>query len=129
MKITQIKETCLYVQNLDISQKFYNETLGFPVIGQAENRHAFFRAGTSVLLCFNPEATKNETKLPLHYAFGPQHIAFEVKEHDYQIWLEKIKTEGIKIIHIQEWKNNQSSFYFHDPDGNVLEIIPEGIWE
>lgn len=129
MKITQIKETCLYVQDLNITKDFYNIKLDLPVISFVDGRHIFFRAGSSVLLCFNPETTKTETNLPPHFAYGSQHIAFEVGVEDYQSWLEKVKKAGIDIIHIQEWKKGLQSFYFKDPDGHVLEIVPKGIWE
>lgn len=129
MKITQIKETCLYVQNLSITKEFYNLKLDLPVISSVDNRHIFFRAGSSVLLCFNPEATKAEANLPPHFAYGFQHIAFEVGVAEYQPWLKKIENAGIEIIHLQEWKKGLQSFYFKDPDGHVLEIVPEGIWE
>ncbi len=46
--------------------------------------------------------------LPAHYAEGKQRLAFEVPE--------------------QAWKKGLKSFYFSDPAGNVLEIVPEGIW-
>jgi catechol 2,3-dioxygenase-like lactoylglutathione lyase family enzyme len=129
MEIRQVKETCLYIQDLDRAKDFYNGILGFPIISKVNNRHIFFRAGSSVLLCFNPDVTKNEDKLPPHFAFGKQHIAFEVDQADYSGWLEKILSKGIIITHEQEWKDGLKSFYFEDPDGHVLEIIPNGIWE
>ncbi len=129
MKIIQIKETCLYVQDLSISKSFYHNKLGFSIISHVENRHIFFRVGSSILLCFIPEVTKNEKNLPPHYAYGPQHIAFEVQAEDYNFWMDKVKAEGIELIHIQKWKNKLNSFYFRDPDGHILEIVPTGIWE
>lgn len=129
MDIHQIKETCLYIQDIDASIKFYHEKLGFPVISKKEGRHVFFRAGTSVLLCFIAEATRNETILPPHYASGKQHLAFEVSPEDYQKHKHNIQSKNIEIIHEQDWKNNLKSFYFEDPDGHLLEIVPAGIWD
>ncbi|MGI9543750.1 MAG: VOC family protein [Cyclobacteriaceae bacterium] len=129
MEINKIKETCLYVKDLNATRHFYESTLSFPVIGTRKGRHVFFRAGTSVLLCFIPEITKAEQELPPHYAIGPQHIAFEVPKEAYTAWKEKITLAGVKIIHEQSWNDQLQSFYFHDPDGNLLEIIPEGMWD
>lgn len=129
MKINQIKETCLYISDLKKAEDFYNKKLGFPVISLSENRHIFFRAGTSVLLCFIPEITKHEENLPPHYAYGPQHIAFEVDPEEYEQWIEKIKKERIEIIHVQKWKGSATSFYFKDPEGHILEIVPSGMWD
>jgi catechol 2,3-dioxygenase-like lactoylglutathione lyase family enzyme len=129
MQITQIKETCLYIQDLELARDFYHQKLGFKVISMVEGRHVFFRAGSSVLLCFVPEKTKQEKTLPSHFAFGKQHIAFEVEQADYLEWKKKIQELGIEILHEQKWKNNLFSFYFHDPEGHVLEIVPKGIWD
>ncbi|MCG8323689.1 MAG: VOC family protein [Cytophagales bacterium] len=129
MDIRQIKETCLYIRDIDASIKFYHEKLGFPIIGKKAGRHVFFRAGTSVLLCFIAEATRNETLLPPHFAAGKQHLAFEVSPGDYQKHKAIIASKNIEIIHEQDWKNDLKSFYFEDPDGHLLEIVPYGIWE
>jgi len=127
MEIKQIKETSLYVHNLELIRHFYENKLGFPVISQVENRHLFFRAGSSVLLCFIPEATRNETKLPPHFGGGNQHIAFEIAPEEYTLWQENLKAKKVEIIHEQEWKNGLQSFYFLDPESNLLEIVPQGI--
>ncbi|HSJ67150.1 MAG TPA: VOC family protein [Anditalea sp.] len=129
MNFTQIKETCIYINDLDLAEKFYHGILELPIISKVEKRHIFFRCGTSVLLCFNPEETKYEQNLPPHYAVGKQHIAFEVKQEDYGNTLKKFKDHGIVITHVQKWKDDKESFYFEDPFGHVLEIIQDGIWE
>ncbi|WP_194974419.1 VOC family protein [Aquiflexum lacus] len=127
MKYTQIKETCLYISDLDLAENFYGEILEMPIISKVEHRHIFFRCGTSVLLCFIPEVTKEEENLPPHYAVGKQHVAFEVGKKDYLKTKSLLLEKGITITHEQEWRNNQTSFYFEDPFGNVLEIVPVGI--
>ena len=128
MEFTQIKETCLYVSDLDQSYAFYHDKLGLPLISKVPNRHVFFRLGTSVLLCFIAEATKGEKELPPHFAYGKQHIAFEVAKDNYNETKEKFKVLGIEITHHQKWPGGYESFYFEDPDGNVLEIVPKGMW-
>lgn len=129
MEIKQIKETSLYVHNLELIRHFYEDKLGFPVISKVENRHVFFRVGSSVLLCFIPESTRTETTLPPHFGGGNQHIAFEIAAEEYTKWQENLKAKKVEIIHEQEWKNGLQSFYFSDPENNLLEIVPEGIWD
>lgn len=129
MDFTQIKETCLYVHDLDQTRHFYEGILGLKVISHQEQRHVFFRLGSSVLLCFNPEATRNETMLPPHFAEGKQHIAFEVAPEKYEGVKKSIVALGVTITHEQEWRPSVRSFYFEDPDGHVLEIVPAGMWD
>lgn len=129
MNIRRIKETCIYVTDLQRTKEFYAGTLGLPLISLVEGRHVFFRAGESVLLCFMAEATKQEKELPPHGASGVIHFAFEVVREDYDAALQKLTTAGIPILHEHTWKGSLRSFYFHDPDGNLLEVIEEGLWE
>ena len=129
MKIRQVKETCIYVKDLDQTQAFYQQVLDLPLIVKKPGRHVFFRAGTSVLLCFLPDASRRETELPPHFASGPAHLAFEVSVMEYENWKSKVSSAGIDIIHEQLWADKFLSFYFLDPDGHVLEIVQEGMWD
>ena len=129
LNIKQIKETCLYVNDLEKTRHFYNELLGLSVISYVPNRHVFFRAGCSVLLCFLAEITKNETKIPPHYGHGNLHFAFEVPNEEYQLWKKHLKSKDIPIEQEVEWRNKCLSFYFRDPDEHCVEIVMEGLWE
>src|SRR5918993_1273125 len=129
MNISRIKETCIYVSDLNRTKEFYSWKLELPLISFVEGRHVFFSAGDSVLLCFIADKTKKEIELPPHGATGSIHFAFEVPRKDYDDALQKVKEAGIEILHQHIWKDNLRSFYFHDPDNNLLEVIEEGLWE
>ena len=129
INFTKIKETCLYLDDLEKAKDFYHEKLGFKVINYLENKHIFFRVGVSVLLCFNPEDSKLKSSPPGHFAFGNQHIAFEVPRLDYESTKNYIISSGILITHEATWNNGLKSFYFNDPENNVLEILTDGVWE
>ena len=129
MNILSIKETCIYVTDLQRTKDFYSNKLGLPLISFVQDRHVFFRAGNSVLLCFIADQTKNEKELPPHGAQGTIHFAFEVNKEEYAEVFNQIKHSGINILHEHIWKNGLQSFYFHDPDNNLLEIIEQGLWE
>ena len=129
MKISRIKETCIYVADLQRTKEFYAHRLGLAVLSFIDGRHVFFRAGESVLLCFIAENTLQTKELPPHGAIGAIHFALEVEREEYDATLLKIKNLEIKILYEQVWKGKLRSFYFNDPDGHLLEIIEEGIWE
>ena len=83
-----------------------------------------------MLLCFNPDDSGLKSSPPPHYAKGKQHLAFEVKKSEYEATKEILTLKGIKITDEVVWESGVSSFYFEDPAGNVLEIVPEGgIWD
>jgi catechol-2,3-dioxygenase len=129
MEFKQIKETCIYINDLNLAKDFYHSLLGLAIISEVEGKHIFFRVGTSVLLCFNPDDSRLKTSPPAHYSAGKYHFALEVTPELYQQHKEEIVNKGIQIIDTLLWKNGQESFYFNDPIGNVVEIIPEGVWD
>jgi catechol 2,3-dioxygenase-like lactoylglutathione lyase family enzyme len=129
LRIRQIKETSLYVADLERSLHFYHQLLGLPVISREEGRHVFLRAGQSVLLLFNAARTSQDTCLPPHGGYGHLHLAFEVALDEYQRWKDILPGVGIPVIHEHHWQGAIRSFYFHDPDGHVLEIVPTGMWD
>lgn len=129
MNFRQIKETCIYSTDLRSIKTFYHEWLGLPVIGELEGKHIFFRAGSSVLLCFNPDDSRLKKSPPAHFSEGKYHFAFEVTQDQYENHKNEIIRKGISITDTLVWKNGQESFYFNDPVGNVVEIVPEGIWD
>jgi catechol 2,3-dioxygenase-like lactoylglutathione lyase family enzyme len=129
MKISRIKETCLYVTDLNRAKAFYTGKLGLAVISLVEGRHIFFRAGESVLLCFIADKTHDQSLLPPHGASGCIHFAFEVTAAEYDTALQQVKENNIPILHEHVWKNDLRSFYFNDPDMNLVEIIEEGLWD
>mgnify|MGYP003579587351 FL=1 len=71
-------------------------------MGREPGRNLFYRAGKSVFLLFKAEETLKGNSLPPHGASGPVHTCFE-------------------------WPLGPS-FYFHDPDGNLLEIANNDLW-
>lgn len=129
MQILQIKENCLYVEDLGRTRAFYHELLKLPIISYAEDNHVFFRAGSSVLLCFLPEKSKIQDEPPAHYAYGKQHIAFEVLKEEYEQTISWLREKKIALNYEHTWPNGQKSMYFEDPDGHVLEIVPTGLWD
>lgn len=127
-KIKQIKETCLYVKDIETSRHFYEEVLGLERIHYSENKHLFLKIGKDVLLLFNAKFTQNQTTPPSHDGGGRQHIAFEADLDQYELWKNHLIQHQIEIEFEQTWPKGGQSFYFRDPDGLCLEIVQPGIW-
>jgi catechol-2,3-dioxygenase len=130
MKFIKIKETCLYLHDLETARHFYHEILELPVISYQPGKHIFFKVGSSVLLCFDPNDSKTKQSPPPHYAEGRQHFAFEVPADEYDNIKKMIGTKNIHITDSVIWPSGNESFYFEDPEKNVLEIVPDrGVWD
>jgi catechol 2,3-dioxygenase-like lactoylglutathione lyase family enzyme len=129
MKFKGIKETCIYVKDLDRTEEFYHNNLGLKVKGRIEGMHVFFEAGKSMLLCFVINKTDHGGTLPGHGAQGRIHFALEVESKDYIETKIGILQKGIHIEHEQDWGRGLHSFYFRDPDGHLVEVVECGIWD
>lgn len=126
-QITGILETVLYVDDIDRAERFYREVMSLTRIGKEPGRHVFFRVGSGVLLLFRAERTRQTTSLPPHGADGEIHVCFTVASAEYETWKQRIREHGLAILQETEWPAGRS-FYFRDPDGNLLELANADIW-
>ncbi|MGH7829226.1 MAG: VOC family protein [Candidatus Binatia bacterium] len=108
------------VSDLDRSEKFYNGTLGMRVL--RKNRHmVFLKCGDDYLVLGKSTTSINpnvEGETTIHHAF-------KVAAEDFDRSVELLKQKGIKILHLEDRQDGTfqgRSAYFHDPDGNALEI-------
>lgn len=109
------------VKNLDRSEKFYTEILGFKKIGRTE-RIVFLRAGDNY---FNLTYSEN----PVSPNVGDKHeihSAFRMTPQAYDEALQMLPAKGIEIFKQEERSVGVfvgRSAYIHDPDRNVIEFI------
>lgn len=122
-----VLETVLYVADDELALPFYRDVLGMRLLSREPGRHLFFRAGASVFLLFVAETTRRSTHLPPHGADGSVHTCFQVSPGDYERWKNHLEGSGVRILQESRW-NPGLSFYFEDPDGNLLEIADRDIW-
>ena len=123
-----VLETVLYVQDLSEAERFYVEVLGFRKLSGETGRSLFLRAGASVFLLFLAEATLRSGALPSHGARGPGHTCFQVPESAYGAWKAYLPSRGVPVVQEEVWPAGGRSFYFRDPDGNLLEIADRDLW-
>ncbi len=127
LEVSGILETVLYVADIDRAERFYTRVMALPPIGKQAGRHVFFRVGSGVLLLFHAPATRQTKSVPPHGADGEIHVCFTVSPAQYEAWKERIRGEGIPIEQETAWPRGHS-FYFRDPDGNLLELADADIW-
>ena len=123
-----VLETVLYFTDAARTEDFYAGVLGMKLLAKdQEGRNLFFRAGGSVFLMFDAAATERVGSLPPHGARGEMHTCFLVPEESYEPWKAHLRSRGVEIIQEVTWPRGLS-FYFRDPDGNLLEIANADIW-
>ena len=116
LPIKGVYEIAIRVKDLPRSEAFYKDVLGLKEGLRDERRNWLFlwaggNAGMVVL-----QEDKGEWPL--------QHFAFAVVESDMERAGALLRAKGVDVsepVHHQ-WMN-AVSLYFHDPDGNALELI------
>jgi catechol 2,3-dioxygenase-like lactoylglutathione lyase family enzyme len=121
LKIEGVLHFTIPVKDLDRSEQFYTDVLGFEKIGRT-NHMVFLRAGDDY---FNLTYSEN----PINPNVGNKHeihSAFRVTPQGYDEVLRTLPAKGIEIFKEEDRRAGVfvgRSAYIHDPDSNVIEFI------
>jgi len=131
--LSDLKETALYVENLDRAKRFYQDVLGLKTLVEEERFCAFDVVGKHVLLLFVRGSSNAPTELPggtipPHDGSGSLHAAFSIDSAELPAWESHLSAHGIEILGRVTWPRGGKSVYFRDPDGHLLEFLTPGVW-
>lgn len=128
MRVDGVLETCLYVDNLDLSESFYRRVLCLDPLARVAGRHVVFVCGEAMLLLFRAGETNQAGDVPPHGSHGQGHVAFSVAISDIGLWREHLEANGVAVEKEIVWERGAHSIYFRDPDGNSLELATRDLW-
>ena len=127
MQLKEIGHVLLRVLDLERSKKFYSEVLGFHVLEEDPEHGGTFMAlegqshAIDLFQVKDVEAAEGQTP----GVRGLGHIAFRVEsEVALKGAASTLREHGVEILRSIDHVS-QKSVYFHDPDGNTLEIYYE----
>ncbi len=110
-KTDGILESSLYVSDVPRSARFYEDTLGFRVIGELGERGCALHAGTrQVLLLFKKGASR--TIQSPHDGDGELHVAFAIPADGLANWESWLQKRGIAVEEKRKWELGGWSLYF-----------------
>ena len=102
------------------SMTFYTEILGMTAIQVNHDRGmVFLDCGGDCLILSRSDARVNPADHDVHHAFV-------VEAEDYEAAKQDLTANGVDVFFEEDRQGgavNGPRAYFHDPDGNVLEII------
>jgi catechol 2,3-dioxygenase-like lactoylglutathione lyase family enzyme len=132
-KLTDVKETALYVDDMSRARRFYLDVLGLEPLVEDERFCALDVGGRHVLLLFVRGSSKGDTQLPggvipPHDGAGPVHVAFAVDAGELEEWEARLRERAVEVLSHVEWPRGGRSLYFRDPDGHLLELLTPGVW-
>jgi catechol 2,3-dioxygenase len=127
MRLKEIGHVLLRVLDLERSKKFYSDVLGFQVLEEDPEHGGTFMAlegqshAIDLFQVKDAEAAQQQTP----GVRGLGHIAFRVEsEGALKDAYATLQEHGVEITRTIDHVS-QKSVYFHDPDGNTLEIYYE----
>src|SRR5262249_25987345 len=127
IRLKDIGHVLLRVLDLERSRKFYTEVLGFEVMEEDPEHGGTFMAlpGQAHTLDLFPVQDLDPATPPTQGAIGVRHVAFRVQSETalrdaYFALVDHAVPIARAVDHV-----SQKSIYFHDPDGNLLEIYYE----
>ena len=127
IELKGIGHVLLRVRDMERSKKFYSDILGFQVMEEDPEHGGTFMAlaGHAHTLDLFP-VQGPETVMPRTPGrVGVHHVAFVVDGEEAlrrAYW--SLEEHGVEITRAVDHVS-QKSIYFHDPDGNLLEIYAE----
>ena len=128
-RIRRVGHLVLRCKDVKRSRRFFEEVLGFPVVGQNERGMVFFstdREDNHHMLALVPG--KEGAAIPTRDHIGMQHVSFELSSFaELQEAYRQLKQNEVEIDYTI-FHGVTKSVYFFDPDGNRLEVycnVPE----
>ncbi len=124
---TGISEIVLLVEDVKSAARFYEEVVGLAPEKEVDEEWAWFWAGAPgetqrVALHKGPLLFEEHSPLPEGERWGRVHYAFEVPRERLDEAVEHVRGKGVEVhgpVRL-DWMG-ADSYYFYDPDGNLLE--------
>ncbi len=133
MEIKELGHIVLYVRNLERSQEFYGDVLGWREVARTQGRSAMYTSGRTHHGLLLIEVGDDATPIPEGRRVGMYHFGLKVGETDDELReaLEQLKQAGTPIVGATD-HGVTHSLYIHDPDGNELELyidVQPAVWK
>lgn len=129
IQLTGLNHLALNVTNMDKSEHFYSEILGFPVINRTTTRDGFQHievdAGNVAIALFESPDLKMEAAQKVMTEDGYLHFAFGATSDRFPGIVQTLKDHGVKLDGELRIRGGGYAVYFFDPDGHILEIHVE----
>jgi catechol 2,3-dioxygenase-like lactoylglutathione lyase family enzyme len=122
-----LSEIVLIVSDVRKSAQFYREVVGLAPATEANEEWAWFWAGppeTKQRIAVHRGSLlfEEQSPLPAGQRWGKVHYAFEVPPADLEAAVGHVRAAGVEVYGPTwfQWMRARS-YYFYDPDGNLLE--------
>jgi catechol 2,3-dioxygenase-like lactoylglutathione lyase family enzyme len=124
-----LAELVLIVENVPKAADFYEHVVGLQPEHRTGEEWAWFWAGEPgeaqrVALHKGSLLFEEHSPFPEGHRFGTVHFAFDVARDHLDAAVERVRSAGVEVYGPVQFDEpfNALSYYFYDPDGNLLEF-------
>jgi catechol 2,3-dioxygenase-like lactoylglutathione lyase family enzyme len=122
-------ELVLIVEDVPKASRFYQDVVGLELEHETGDEWAWFWAGKvgdpqRIALHRGTLLFEEHSPFPEGHRFGTVHFAFDVAPEDLDASVERVRAAGVEVYGPVDFDDpfNARSYYFYDPDGNLLEF-------
>lgn len=123
-----LAEIVLVVEDVAVSARFYAQVVGLIPRTQPDEDWAWFWAGEvgkgqSLAVHRGALLFEEHSPFPEGERFGRIHFALDVARENLEAAVERVRSHGVEVYGPVDfdWMRARS-FYFYDPDGNLVEF-------
>lgn len=123
MELVATHHVAVYTPQFEAMERFYTQTLGFPVTKRWDDVTIIFIdvGSTTIELIGRTPSDPNARPHPVNEGVGFNHLALEVANVDEAFG--ELVAKGVNILsEPRDFKDVRIAF-FSDPDGNPLELV------
>ncbi len=121
-------EIVLIVEDVPKAADFYERVVGLELEHRTGDEWAWFFAGTGdrkqrLAVHRGSLMFEEHSPHPKGGRFGNIHFAFDVARDELEAAVDRVRSAGVEVYGPAQldWMNAES-YYFYDPDGNLLEF-------
>jgi catechol 2,3-dioxygenase-like lactoylglutathione lyase family enzyme len=122
--IRAIDYTVIFVRDMPVMRRFYEDILGFPLLRELSSSWIEYRVGDNTLALAKPGLTAADDPTP--HGSASLQLAFKVSASEVDQCADELVRQGVHLLSPpSDQAFGHRTLFFRDPDGNLLEVFAE----
>lgn len=115
-------ETSLYVDDLEVAEKFYIEIIGLKLSHRVKDQYTLFQNNDRTLILHQTQDTSIEREGSTFGLYEQGQVTLGITPSDFSLWQNHLHNNEVYIDEEITWPNGAQSIYTRDPAGNRIKL-------